>query len=108
MDAQILIPFQDNIHACKVTLHDLNVLHDGAKLSGPLRLHLQTINPRFIHHYHLLCDQLTHLTLAADPETEDKPLNENEYEGNSLYFPLMGFTPPDCQYLEIHQHPSEH
>ena len=107
MDAQILIPLQDNIHAREVTLHDLNVLHDGAELSGPLRLHLQNINPRFIHRYHLLRDQLARSTLAADPETEDKPLNENEYEGNGLLFSLMGSTHPDWQHLETPQHPSE-
>ena len=49
-----------------MTLHDLNVLHDGADLSGPLRIRLRSVSPRFITRYNALRDQIARLDLAED------------------------------------------
>jgi hypothetical protein len=46
-------------------LHDLNVLHDGSDLTGPLRIHLRSAIPRFILRYRLLQEQISRLDLAA-------------------------------------------
>lgn len=66
----MLISFllQDNVYAREVTLHDLNVLHDGSDIFGPLRLKLRTVVPRFIVRYHALQDQIARLNLAAEAE----------------------------------------
>jgi len=65
----------------EVTLHDLNVLHDGADLSGPLRLELRVISPRFISCYHDLRDQIARLDLAAESEDIHRGgLSEVEHE----------------------------
>lgn len=54
------------MHAREVTLHDLNVIHDGSDLQGPLRIHLHVSVPRFIFRYHTLRDQIARLNLAAE------------------------------------------
>ncbi|KAJ3921442.1 hypothetical protein F5877DRAFT_29329, partial [Lentinula edodes] len=59
----------DNIFARETSIHDLNVLHDGLNFSGPLRLRLQSVNPRFIIRYRILQEQVMRLNLAdADEE----------------------------------------
>ena len=63
---------QDNVHAREVTLHDLNVIHDGSDLQGPLRMHLHLSVPRFILRYHTLRDQIARLNLVAEGEEEEK------------------------------------
>ena len=63
---------QDNVHAREVTLHDLNVIHDGSDLQGPLRMHLHLSVPRFIFRYHTLRDQIARLNLVAEGEEEEK------------------------------------
>ncbi|KIP09268.1 hypothetical protein PHLGIDRAFT_18672 [Phlebiopsis gigantea 11061_1 CR5-6] len=55
---------EENIHTAEVTLHELNVLHDGIDLAGPLRLQLSAV-PRFITRYHALREQVAQLTLIA-------------------------------------------
>ncbi|KAE9407080.1 hypothetical protein BT96DRAFT_175475 [Gymnopus androsaceus JB14] len=62
-DLQLTIS-EDNIFARETSLHDLNVLHDGSDFSGPLRLRLQLVNPRFIVRYRMLQDQIQRLNLA--------------------------------------------
>ena len=59
------LPLQDNIYAREVTLHELNVLHDGIDLSGPLRLRLSA-NPRFVTRYHALREQISQLSLGLE------------------------------------------
>ncbi|EPT00147.1 hypothetical protein FOMPIDRAFT_1023923, partial [Fomitopsis schrenkii] len=76
-DLQLVIP-EDNVHVQEVTLHDLNVLHDGADLTGPLRLELRAM-PRFIARYNALRDQIARLDLAA----EDEQAYEAAYERHS-------------------------
>ncbi|KZT03500.1 uncharacterized protein LAESUDRAFT_659665, partial [Laetiporus sulphureus 93-53] len=58
----------DNMYMHEVTLHDLNVLHDGADLPGPLRLELRLVSPRFITRYHALRDQIARLELTVEEE----------------------------------------
>ena len=60
----------------EVTLHDLNVLHDGADLTGPLRLELRVM-PRFIVRYNALREQIARLDLATE--------EEQAYEGEQVY-----------------------
>ncbi|KAJ6500433.1 hypothetical protein C8R45DRAFT_820687, partial [Mycena sanguinolenta] len=62
-DLQLVIS-EDNLYAREVTLHDLNVLHDGSDITGPLRLRLKSVIPRFIIRYRLLQDQVSRLNLA--------------------------------------------
>ncbi|TFY65456.1 hypothetical protein EVG20_g5578 [Dentipellis fragilis] len=66
-DLQLAVS-EDNIYAREVTLHDLNILHDGTDFTGPLRIRLRFIMPRFIGRYHLLRDQISRLNLAEDGE----------------------------------------
>jgi hypothetical protein len=71
--------FQDNAHAREITLHDLNVLHDGSDLSGSLRLQLQLTVPRFIIRYHMLRDQVARLNLAAEGEECEQVIAQHEH-----------------------------
>ncbi|EGN96167.1 hypothetical protein SERLA73DRAFT_76157 [Serpula lacrymans var. lacrymans S7.3] len=64
-DLQLTIS-EDNVYAREVTLHDLNVLHDGSDITGPLRIQLRVAAPRFILRYHLLQDQIARINLAAE------------------------------------------
>lgn len=90
---------QDNIHTGEVTLHELNILHDGIDLTGPLRLRLSSI-PRFITRYHALREQVAQLSLASGldggvhPEG-DQPEDESPEHANG--------TPPslldECDYM---------
>ncbi|KAF7338625.1 hypothetical protein MVEN_02088800 [Mycena venus] len=73
-DLQLVIS-EDNVYAREVTLHDLNVLHDGSDIAGPLRLRLKSVLPRFILRYHLLQDQVSRLNLAAAGD-EQEPTTE--------------------------------
>ncbi|KAI0646894.1 hypothetical protein C8Q79DRAFT_956855 [Trametes meyenii] len=59
---------EDNVYAHEVTLHELNVLHDGSDLHGPLRLRLKVLTPRFVTRYHVLREQIARLNLTADGE----------------------------------------
>ncbi|KIK40751.1 hypothetical protein CY34DRAFT_251081 [Suillus luteus UH-Slu-Lm8-n1] len=63
-DLQLAV-LEDNVYAQEISLHDLNVLHDGSDLTGPLRIHLRSAIPRFILRYRLLQEQISRLDLAA-------------------------------------------
>ncbi|KAH7877853.1 uncharacterized protein C8R40DRAFT_1092734 [Lentinula edodes] len=72
---------EDNIFARETSIHDLNVLHDGLNFSGPLRLRLQSVNPRFIIRYRILQEQVMRLNLAdADEEYNAEELNESSLQ----------------------------
>ena len=88
------IIFQDNAHAREVTLHDLNVLHDGSDLSGPLRLRLHVIVPRFIIRYHILRDQIARLNLVAEGGEEDEHATTHSEHYDPSKFYRMSFIPP--------------
>ncbi|KAG1730603.1 hypothetical protein EDB19DRAFT_1912857 [Suillus lakei] len=63
-DLQLAV-LEDNVYAQEISLHDLNVLHDGSDFTGPLRIHLRSATPRFILRYRLLQEQISRLDLAA-------------------------------------------
>lgn len=69
---------QDNVFTHEVTLHDLNVIHDDARLPGPLRLRLSS-SPRFIIHYRALRDQIAQLSLGSEANIAEA---EKETDGN--------------------------
>ncbi|KAJ6547133.1 hypothetical protein B0H19DRAFT_1237789 [Mycena capillaripes] len=78
-DLQLVIS-EDNVYAREVTLHDLNVLHDGSDITGPLRLRLSSVIPRFILRYHLLQDQVSRLNLAAAGDEQEPSTTEQSQE----------------------------
>ncbi|KAJ7684721.1 hypothetical protein DFH06DRAFT_1156446, partial [Mycena polygramma] len=78
-DLQLVIS-EDNVYAREVTLHDLNVLHDGSGINGPLRLRLRSVIPRFILRYHLLQDQVSRLNLVAAGDEQDPSTTEQAQE----------------------------
>jgi hypothetical protein len=77
-DLQLVIS-EDNFFAREITLHDLNVLHDGSDFSGPLRIQLQSVIPRFITRYRLLQDQIARLNMVT-VTGEEIPEKENYQE----------------------------
>ena len=50
----------------EVTLHELDVIHDGSDIRGPLRLRLKLFAPRFVTRYTALRDQIARLDVAED------------------------------------------
>ncbi|KAH7889943.1 hypothetical protein F5I97DRAFT_1848817 [Phlebopus sp. FC_14] len=67
-DLQLVVS-EDNVHSREISLHDLNVLHDGSDFSGPLRLLLRASVPRFIFRYYALQEQIQRLNLAIEKES---------------------------------------
>ncbi|KIK95847.1 hypothetical protein PAXRUDRAFT_350610 [Paxillus rubicundulus Ve08.2h10] len=64
-DLQLIVS-EDNVHSHEISLHDLNILHDGSDFTGPLRLHLRASVPRFIVRYYALQEQVQRLNLAIE------------------------------------------
>ncbi|KAK0240599.1 hypothetical protein EDD85DRAFT_1021827 [Armillaria nabsnona] len=81
-DLQLVIS-EDNKYANEVTLHELNIIHDVSEISGPLRLRLHTVTPRFILRYRQLQDQVARLQLGSDETfyTADEENKQNQSEG---------------------------
>lgn len=74
---------QDNVHSREISLHDLNILHDGSDFAGPLRLLLRASVPRFIIRYYALQEQLQRLNVVAET-------GEGEHdEGLSCFFVVL-------------------
>ncbi|TFK25068.1 hypothetical protein FA15DRAFT_379046 [Coprinopsis marcescibilis] len=48
---------EDNIYSREISLHDIHLLHESFH-TGPLRMELQHLSPRFITRYHELQDHL--------------------------------------------------
>ncbi|KAF8894420.1 hypothetical protein BD779DRAFT_1500989 [Infundibulicybe gibba] len=71
-----LMVAEDNIYAREVSLHDLNVLHDGSDIPGPLRLRLRSVAPRFIVRYHQLQDHVARLHITDPGLPTENPLEE--------------------------------
>ena len=72
------------MHAREISLHDLNVLHHGLDLIGPLRLRLRTVLPRFINRYRSLQSQVTRFDVArsASHPAEDESSEEQAFVGS--------------------------
>lgn len=66
------------MHAREISLHDLNILHDGLGLTGPLRLRLRTVLSRFICRYRNLQSQVTRLKVSRTTNLPADGSNENE------------------------------
>ncbi|KIJ60611.1 hypothetical protein HYDPIDRAFT_43147, partial [Hydnomerulius pinastri MD-312] len=75
-DLQLVVS-EDNVHSRDISLHDLNVLHDGSDFSGPLRLLLRASVPRFIVRYYALQEQIQRLDLAVETGEGE---HHDEYE----------------------------
>lgn len=82
---------QDNVHSREISLHDLNILHDGSDFVGPLRLLLRANVPRFIIRFYALQEQIQRLHVA--PETGEAEhdqglsyLSSSSLLGNSCLF----------------------
>jgi hypothetical protein len=75
---------KDNVHAREISLHDLNVLHHGLDLIGPLRLRLRTVLPRFINRYRTLQSQVTRLDVvrSASHFADDGSPEEQAFVGS--------------------------
>lgn len=50
--------YQDNVYCREVSLNDLNILHIGCELEGPLSLRLDQNSPRFILRYRAIMAEL--------------------------------------------------
>jgi hypothetical protein len=81
--------YQDSIYAREISLHDLNVLHDGLSISGSLRLKIHGVSPRFIVQYHMLQEQVVRLT-TADPSEAVPKSPAPDHDGN--IFRCFSFT----------------
>ncbi|KAF9052729.1 hypothetical protein BJ165DRAFT_1400142 [Panaeolus papilionaceus] len=77
---------EDNIYSRDMSLHDLNVLHDAAGLSGSLHISTTTSTPRFIVQYHRLQESIH----RSNPE---EPTNPQHSRGPS------DAPPPDTAQL---------
>ena len=74
------IDWQDNVYTHEVTLHELNVIHDGSDLSGPLRLRLKVFSPRFATRYSMLRDQVSRLNLVEGGDVHQDTVSAQQYE----------------------------
>ncbi|KAH0830268.1 hypothetical protein J3R83DRAFT_1633 [Lanmaoa asiatica] len=99
-DLQLAIS-EDNVHSREISLHDLNILHDGSDFVGPLRLLLRAIVPRFVIRYYALQEQLQRLNAAA--ETGEGEHDEEHHEHYDT-----GEEQPQPQQEEAANHPSTH
>lgn len=69
------------------------MLHDGSDFSGPLRIRLTSVTPRFILRYHLLQDQIARLNLISDTGQEDIAADGGETYSEGLSTPLSYIVP---------------
>lgn len=83
------------MYAREVTIHDLNIVHDGIDLGGPLRLRLSVSSPRFISRYHALRDQLSQLTVGVDSgQLEEHNTEEHAEINEDIGMHSWFFIPP--------------
>ncbi|KAF8431809.1 hypothetical protein L210DRAFT_3764106 [Boletus edulis BED1] len=87
-DLQLAVS-EDNVHSREITLHDLNILHDGSNFVGPLRLLLRANVPRFIIRYYALQERIQRLNMAAETgEGEHDEEHHEEYDtGEERHLP---------------------
>lgn len=66
----------------------MNVLHDASDITGPLRLRLKGVVPRFIIRYHLLQEQVSRLNLVAagDEQGASGESNDPQLQGSEHDF----------------------
>ncbi|TBU66018.1 hypothetical protein BD310DRAFT_943503 [Dichomitus squalens] len=105
-DLQLTVS-EDNVYTHEVTLHELNVIHDGSDLSGPLRLRLKIFSPRFATRYSMLRDQISRLNFVEDgdahadaaPVQQDQPnlTHDGQHDGED-----GEQQPPEYSVPEVH------
>ncbi|KAF7964676.1 hypothetical protein HWV62_4205, partial [Athelia sp. TMB] len=78
-DLQLVIT-EDNAYAREVSLHDLEYLHAGCDISGPLRLRLHLSHPRFFNRYQSLRDQIDRLNIAREASEHPEEAAHNRTE----------------------------
>ena len=94
---------KDNVHAREISLHDLNVLHHGLDLNGPLRLRLRTVLPRFMNRYRSLQSQVTRFDVARlSQPAEDEPSEEQAHVGSRESLWLISLRVCDKRVLSAH------
>ncbi|KAG5649909.1 hypothetical protein H0H81_001529, partial [Sphagnurus paluster] len=107
-----LVMSEDYTFAHEVSLHDLNILHDGLNKSGPLRLRLKTSTPRFMDRYHTLQEQIARFHLTEAKDTADLGSEELEPEGGMIipYIIDESHSPITIGYSqsELEEHGEEH
>ncbi|KZP23701.1 hypothetical protein FIBSPDRAFT_453766 [Athelia psychrophila] len=57
---------EDNAYAREISLHDLEYLHAGCDIAGPLRLRMRIADARFLTRYQALRDQIDRLNVARE------------------------------------------
>ncbi|KAF8078150.1 hypothetical protein FPV67DRAFT_1464380 [Lyophyllum atratum] len=79
-----LVVSEDHTFAHELSLHDLNVLHDGLNKPGPLRLRLRTVIPRFIDRYHMLQEQIAQFQINDSKDVVVEHSDERIYEQKGI------------------------
>ena len=87
---------KDNVHAREISLQDLNILHDGLGLTGPLRLRLRTVLSRFICRYRNLQSQVTRLKVSR---TTNRPVDDSNENERAYVDPRESMVDPSCGYV---------
>ncbi|KAI0637136.1 hypothetical protein C8Q77DRAFT_1096212 [Trametes polyzona] len=98
---------EDNVYAHEVTLHELDVIHDGSDLHGPLRLKLKLNAPRFVTRYHRLREQIARLNVNAD---EEEPHGDSTSEPAPEHEPVVdsGDADTDRPDGDVEEHAAIH
>ena len=98
------------MHAREISLHDLNVLHHGLDLIGPLRLRLRTVLPRFMNRYRALQSQATRLDVirSASHAAEDGSSEEQAFVGSREFLWSIPLRVCDKRLLSAHQRGSDY
>jgi hypothetical protein len=93
------------VHAREISLHDLNVLHHGLDVIGPLRLRLRTVLPRFINRYRSLQSQVTRFDVvrSASQPAEDEPSEEQAFVGSRESIWSISLRVCDKRLLSAHE-----
>lgn len=69
----VYVLVQDNVFSREVSLNDLNTLHIGCELEGPLAFRLDQNSPRFITRYRAILAELHRVSSAQDAERNSPP-----------------------------------
>lgn len=97
------------MHAREISLHDLNVLHHGLDLIGPLRLRLRTVLPRFINRYRSLQSQVTRLDVArsaSHPLEDESPEDQTFVSSRESLLSISIRAGVKCLHMSAHERES--
>ena len=82
------------MYAHEVTLHELDVIHDGSDLRGPMRLRLKLFTPRFVTRYSALRDQIARLNVDDEPEAPVEDAADGLQEPYGVSHPIIMHQAP--------------